>query len=461
MKMSKPMEPDRREREILAERILNYLNDWFDSAQTMEASGIDLDPEQLEDLAGAPNESGRPLEEILSDLEMAGRAGIYHPSGGHMSYIPNSGMFTAALGDFLAAGLNRYTGVTAAAPGFVAIEHGLIDWMTSLFDMSADSSGLLLSGGSMANLTGIVTARTSRLGDRFGDGVLYVTRHTHHSAAKAARLAGFRPDQISVVTVDADLRMDIDHLRGAIDADRAAGRKPFLVIASAGSTDTGTIDPLPGVADLCEEQGLWLHVDGAYGGFFQLTERGRERLDGIGRADSLALDPHKGLSIPFGVGALLVRDEGALVDAHQGRGAYLRDEDSYMGIRDIASLGPELTRPFRGLSVWLPLQLHGVAPFREALDSSMDLAVHAYERLRTIGGVDAPWAPDLSVVAFRFDDDDLGRNAWDAVNRDRTVHLSPTIIDGRFVLRMAILNRRSTVEHVDRAIDIIEKTLIG
>ena len=459
--MSKPLEPDRPEREELAERVLAYLNDWFDLAKTMEASGIDLDPEQLDHLASAPTESGRSLEEILSDLDMAGRAGIYHPSGGHMSYIPNSGMFTAALGDFLAAGLNRYTGVTAAAPGFVAIEHGLIDWMTSLFAMGDDASGLLLSGGSMANLTGIVTARTSRLGDRFGDGVLYVTRHTHHSAAKAARLAGFRPDQISIVTVDADLRLDLDHLRRAIDSDRAAGRKPFLVIGSAGSTDTGTIDPLTALADLCGEQDLWFHVDGAYGGFFQLTDRGRRRLEGIGRADSLALDPHKGLSIPFGVGALLVRDEGALVDAHQGRGAYLRDEDSYMGIRDIASLGPELTRPFRGLSVWLPLQLHGVAPFREALDSSMDLAIHAYQRLGTIGGIDAPWAPDLSVVAFGFDDDDLGRTAWDAVNRDRTVHLSPTIIEGRFILRMAILNRRSTVEHVDRALDIIEKTLIG
>lgn len=459
--MNGPLEPDRAEREKLAVAILSYLEDWFDSSPTMEASGIDLDPEQLEALATGPSDHGRPLEGILSDLDLAGRAGIYHPSGGHMSYIPNAGMFTAALGEFLAAGLNRYTGVTAAAPGFVAIEHGLIDWMTSLFDMGPDASGLFLSGGSMANLTGIVTARTARLGERFENGVLYVTRHTHHSAAKAARLAGFRPDQISVIDVDDELRMDLGHLRRVIDTDRAGGREPFLVIASAGSTDTGTIDPLSEIADLCGKQELWLHVDGAYGGFFQLTERGRERLVGIGRADSLALDPHKGLSIPFGVGALLVRDEGALVDAHQGRGAYLRDEDSYMGIRDIASLGPELTRPFRGLSVWLPLQLHGVAPFREALDSSLDLALHAYERIRAIGGVDAPWAPDLSVVAFRFEDDDLGRAAWDAVNRDRTVHLSPTIIEGRFVLRMAILNRRSTVEHVDRAADIIEKTLTG
>jgi aromatic-L-amino-acid decarboxylase len=313
----------------------------------------------------------------------------------------------------------------------------------------------------MANFTGIVTARTVKMGDSFGAGVIYVTPHTHHSAAKAARLAGFRQDQIVSVAVDEDLRLDVDALERQVHTDRAAGREPFLVIASAGSTDTGTVDPLVEIADLSARESLWLHVDAAYGGFFQLTDRGRKTLAGLDRADSIALDPHKGLSIPFGVGALIVRDEGALVDAHQGRGAYLRDEDSYLGVRDIASLGPELSRPFRGLSVWLPLHLHGVAPFREALDSSLDLAEHAYERLRTIEGVDACWKPDLSVVAFKFEDDELGRAAWEAVNADRTVHLSPTIVDGRFVLRFAILNRRSTREHVDHAIEIIEKVLAG
>lgn len=459
--MSSPLEPDRQTRDSLTEAIVSYLDDWYEGAATMEASGIDLHPQQLDDLGRAPGEHGRSLESILADLDVAGSSGIYHPSGGHMSYIPNAGMYTAALGEFLAAGLNRYTGVSAAAPGFAAIEHGVIDWMTSLFELGPQASGLMLSGGSTANFTGIVTARNAKLGDDFGDGVLYVTRHTHHSAAKAARLAGFRTDQIAVVEVDSELRMIPAHLEELVESDRRQGRRPFLVIASAGTTDTGTVDPLPEIADLAADEGLWTHIDGAYGGFFQLTNRGRARLAGIERADTIALDPHKGLSIPFGVGALIARDEASLVDAHQGRGAYLRDEDSYMGIRDIASLGPELTRPFRGLSVWLPLHLHGVAPFRKTLDSTLDLAQHAHTRLANIEGVDAGAVPDLSIVAFMFDDDDMGRAAWDAVNTDRAVHLSPTIIEGRFVLRLAILNRRSTIEHVDHAIDIIEKTLIG
>lgn len=456
-----PLEPNREERLELTSEIVQFLTVWFDEANTMKAHGEDPSQTTIDHLRRSPTEEGRPLQSILEDVEIAGQSGILHPSGGHMSYIPNSGMYTAALADLLASGLNRYTGVAEAAPGFTAIEHGVIDWLTGLFELGPDASGLLLSGGSIANFTGIVTARAAQLGDNFPNGVMYVTSHTHHSAAKAARLAGFRSDQIVSVDVDDELRMDVDILRSHIAADRAAEREPFLVIGSAGTTDTGTVDPLETLADVASAEGMWFHVDAAYGGFFQLTERGKETLSGINRADTIALDPHKGLSIPFGIGALLARDESKLVDAHQGRGAYLRDEDGYMGMRDISSLGPELSRPFRGLSVWLPLQLHGVGPFREALNSSLDLAQYAYERLGTVEGVQARWAPDLSLVAFGFDDDKLGQAAWDAVNADGRVHLSPTAIDGRFILRFAILNRRSTTDHVDHAIDIIKKTLIG
>lgn len=459
--MAFPLEPDREKRSELTEAVVSYLNDWFDAASTMDASGDELDAETLARFRSQPSETGRSIESIIADIHRAGADGHLHPSGGHLSYIPNSGMYTAALGEFMAAALNRYTGVASAAPGFTAIEHGVVDWMRSIFDLGPESSGLLLSGGSMANFTGIVTARTALLGDDVQDGVIYVTAHTHHSVAKAARLAGFRLDQVVRVPVDNRLRMAPEALAGQVAADRDAGRRPFLVVGSAGTTDTGTVDRLVALADLAVEEGLWLHVDAAYGGFFQLTERGREVLSGIGRAHSIALDPHKGLSIPFGVGALLVGEESHLVDAHLGRGTYLREDDFYNGIRDIASLGPELSRPFRGLSVWLPLQLHGVAPFRAALDATLDLAAHAYRRLSAVGGIESVWEPDLSIVAFRFEDDDQGRSALQAVNADRRVHLSPTTIDGRFVLRLAILNRRTTIDHVDHAIDIIEKTLIG
>ena len=459
--MTSPLEPDRQTRADLSEQVLEFLADWFDRAQTMEAHGEDPSPEVLKSLRQPPGESGRSLESILGDVDVAGGSGIFHASGGHMSYIPNSGMYTAALADFLATGLNRFTGVANAAPGFTAVEYGVVDWFTSIFELGPDAAGVLVSGGSMANFTGIVTARVAKLGDHFTKGVLYVTSHTHHSVAKAARLAGFRGDQIVPIDVDAELRMDPAILVRQIGSDRTAGLQPFIIIGSAGTTDTGTVDPLSTLADIAAGEDLWLHVDGAYGGFFQLTDRGKRVLTGISRADSISLDPHKGLSIPFGVGAILVKSEEALLVAHEGRGAYLRDDDSHVGLRDLSSLGLELTRPFRALSVWLPLQLHGVAPFRETLDFSLDLAEIAFQRLKTIDGVSPDLKPDLSIVAFGFDDDAAGRAALEAVNEDGRVHLSPTIVDGRFVLRFAILNRRTAADHIDHAIDIIEKTLIG
>jgi aromatic-L-amino-acid decarboxylase len=458
--MSGTLEPGHQERAELAEAVFSLLQDWFDGAEKMLASGVDLDEELKARLISPPLEHGRPLQTILTDVDEAGKSGIFHPSGGHLSYIPNAGLYTGALADFLAAGLNRYTGVSTAAPGMRAIEEGMVRWMTSLFELGDSASGLILSGGSMANFTAVVAARTARLGDDFTRGVIYVTGHTHHSVEKAARLAGLRRDQIRQIPTDTELTMEPEALRVAISEDRKAGRDPFFVVGSAGTTDTGTVDPLDVIAEIVAEDGLWLHVDAAYGGFFQLTERGRRALVGIERADSISVDPHKGLSIPFGIGALLVREEAHLIDANQGRGAYLREEDHHAGIRDIAALGPELTRPFRALQMWLPLHLHGIAPFRQSLDNCLDLAEYAHHRLSGIDGLEVPWAPDLSIVAFRFEDDAIGRAALETINSERVVHLSPTTISGRFVLRFAILNRRTTRDHLDHAIDMIEKSLI-
>lgn len=459
--MTIPLEPDKRERDALNDAILSYLEGWYQRAIEMPAVGSDLDAETIANLSAPPAEEGRSIHSILDDVDLAGQPGVYHLSGGHMSYIPNAGLYSGALADLLATGLNRYTGVAGAAPGMSAIEHGVVDWMLSLFGMSDEGGGVMLSGGSMANFTAVVAARTAQLGDSFADGVVYVSSHTHHSVNKATRLAGISDKRINIVATDDNLRMRPDALLDAIQADHRAGLKPFLIVGSAGTTDTGTVDQLDSLAQIATESGLWFHVDAAYGGFFQLTDRGSAVLNGIEHGDSIAIDPHKGLSIPFGVGALLTRQRSHLIDANKGRGAYLALEDHTMGIQDISTLGPELSRPNRGLAVWLPLQLHGVAAFREALDESLDLAEHAYARISEIPGIQARWKPDLSVVAFGFDDDAAGKRALDAVNNDRRVHLSQTLIDGRFILRLAILNRRSNLELVDHAIDIIADSMAG
>jgi len=243
--------------------------------------------------------------------------------------------------------------------------------------------------------------------------------------------------------------MDLDALESAIHQDQ----NPFLVVASAGTTNTGAVDPLDDLATIAEDHNLWLHVDAAYGGFFQLTERGKHKLDGIQRADSITLDPHKGMFLPYGTGCLVVREGDQLKEAHTAGAEYLQDLPD-VGLPNYAEYSPELSRAFRGLRMWLPLQLHGVEPFQQALDEKLDLARHAYDRLQQTGDFELPWQPELSVVAFHHPD---GARILQDVNASRRVFLSSTTIRGRHTLRIAVLSHRTHRDRVDEAVDLIEK----
>jgi aromatic-L-amino-acid decarboxylase len=459
--MPLPLEPDPDQRRDLLDAVTAFLDEFYSSLPDLPLFGTDLDSDQTARLSRPPSEEGRPIDEVLDLVGIANRPGAMHPAAGHMAYIPNGGLYTGAVGAFLAAGLNRYTGVVAAAPGFARLETTVIAWLRDLFELPESAAGVLLSGGSMANFTALVAARTARLAEEFTTGTIYVTPHAHHSIEKAARLAGFPTRRVRIVPVDADLRMDTRALVAMIVSDRAEGLAPFLVVGSAGTTDTGAIDPLADLASIARDHGMWLHIDGAYGGFFQLTERGRKRLVGLGAADSITLDPHKGLSIPFGVGALLVRDRATLTDANEGKGAYLQDQPDNGGgdgALDFSSLGPELTRPFRGLHVWLPLQLHGVAAFRAELDRMLDLADHAHRRLREFDFVEKVWRPDLSIVAFECFDDVRARDALASANASNRIAISSTSIEGRYTIRLALLNRRTERRHVDEVLDLIAQS---
>jgi aromatic-L-amino-acid decarboxylase len=250
--------------------------------------------------------------------------------------------------------------------------------------------------------------------------------------------------------------MDVEALRRAIAEDRAAGRSPFAVVGSAGTTNTGAIDPLDAIADVAADEGLWLHVDAAYGGFFQLTDRGRQRFRGIERADSITLDPHKGMFLPYGTGALVVREGRKLRDAHHvGTSAYLQDLAADADIPNFAEYSAELSRDFRGLRVWFPLKLHGVSAFREALDEKLDLTEHLYEQLKADPNLEVPWAPDLTVVPFRLRDgsDEANRALLAAINATGRVFLSSTVLEGRFTIRPCIVSHRT---HRDRIVECIQ-----
>jgi aromatic-L-amino-acid/L-tryptophan decarboxylase len=408
----------------------------------------------LEDRPGA----AVTADEALHTLAEVVQHGVESTSGGELAYIPGSGLFSSAVADLLASTLNRYTGLPGMAPAAVALEEGVLRWLCELFELPDTAQGVLLSGGSMANLSALLAAREQIT--RLDRATVYVGEHAHASVRKAARIVGLRPEQVRVCPSADGLRVDAEAMRVVIKDDVSDGFEPMAIVAAAGTTNAGAIDPLHALADLAAETSTWLHVDAAYGGFFQLTERGRARLAGIERADSITLDPHKSLFLPFGTGALLVRDRRALERAFAEEADYLRDLDGAEGLPDFSQLTPELTRAWRGLRLWLPLKLHGLDAFRAALDEKLDLAEDAQRRLAADPRVSTWGEPDLTVVPFRADgDDDVQDRLLAAVHADGSVRLSSTRIDGQVAVRLAILSHRTSRATVEGALDLVDEAL--
>ncbi|HEV2254427.1 MAG TPA: aminotransferase class V-fold PLP-dependent enzyme [Streptosporangiaceae bacterium] len=447
------------------------------ATRSTAAQGPDAAPREAlrAALLAEPSEDPSEFGDLLALFGAAAAQAIETAGPAYLGYVPGGGLYVSALAEFLARSANRFTGLAATAPELVAMEHGVLRWLCRTFGLPDTAGGLVTTGGSMATLSAIVAARQDRLGEDFSAGTLYLSPRTHHSAAKAARIAGLPAAAVRVVPTTADLRMDVSAAGQMIAADRQAGRRPFLLVANAGSTDTGTIDRLGDLGRLAAREGLWFHVDGAYGGFFQLTRRGRAALSGVEAADSIVLDPHKGLFLPYGTGVLLVRDTAPLRAAHSGdsdgdghghghgdgegdgEGSYLQDLSADDELPDFSALGPELSRDFRGLRVWLPLRLHGVGAFRAALEEKLDLAAHAHADLARDPRLELPWPPDLSTVAFRLrsGDDDANLRLLDRINASGHVFSSSTRVGGRVLLRLCILSHRTHLVHVDRALQVI------
>jgi aromatic-L-amino-acid/L-tryptophan decarboxylase len=460
-----PLEPTGEELRALVGEALAYLAPFVDGLPDAPAGGLP-DREELAErlLEKEPPERGVPLAEALDVLRDAVPRAFDTTGPGYLAYIPGGGLVTAALADLLADVTNRYVGMWQPAPALAQLEWNVIRWLCDAFGYPEDARGILTTGGSMANLSALVAARTALLGDDLSGGTVYLTAETHASVAKAAVIAGIPRRNLRSVPTTPELRMDPDALRERIRTDRRDGLRPFCVVVSAGTVNTGAVDPIGEVVDRCAEEGLWSHVDGAYGGFFRLTERGRERFRGIERADSVTLDPHKGMFLPYGTGCLLVREGRRLLEAHAaGPARYLQDLVREGESLNFSDYSPELSRDFRGLRVWLPLKLHGLAAFREALEEKLDLARLLYEGIRDAPGVEVPWEPDLSIVAWRAageDPDAAGRAMLQRINASGRVFLSSTVIEDRFTLRAAILSHRTHRDRIEEAIDIIRAAAI-
>jgi len=405
-------------------------------------------------------EAGRSLEEALALLKPAIEASFNTAGPGYLAYIPGGGIPSAGVADLVACMTNRFVNVTAAAPALARLEGITLGWLAALMGYPATAGGIFTSGGSLSNFAAIVAAREAKLDEDFHDGVLYFSTQTHTCVMKAARLAGFPERALRRIPTDARLRMDPAALVAAIAADRAAGRRPFLVVANAGTTNTGAIDPLAEIAVIAREHGLWAHADAAYGGFFRLAPSGAAALAGVEAYDSITLDPHKCLFLPYGTGALLVRDPKSLERAHASEASYLQDVAAAAGQTNFTDLSPELSRDFRGLRVWLPLVMHGVGAFRAELEEKLALTRGAAARIAAEPLFELLDEPQLSIVAFRArppagDPDRFGEEVLQRVNARRRVFLSSTRLDERYVLRICTVSFRTHAEHVDEAVDAL------
>jgi aromatic-L-amino-acid decarboxylase len=386
---------------------------------------------------------------------------------GYLAYIPGGGIYPAALADFIANTTNRFTGVWFAAPALVQLEANALDWLRGWMGFPPATRGLFTTGGSMATFNAIVCARERHLGAEIRRGTLYTSDQAHHSVMKAAKLAGIMADRVRAIASDDRYRLRMDALAEAIAADRRGGLTPFAVVSSAGTTNTGAVDPLDGIADLCAREGLWHHVDGAYGAFFYLCDELRPVLTGLSRADSLTLDPHKGMFLPYGTGALLVRDGAALRAAHEATAAYLPETPDPEDFYDPSQHGPELSRGFPGLRVWLSVKLYGAAAFRGAIAEKRALASGACERLARLPGVviDAP--PELSLFAFhltwpgatRADEDAATRRLLDATTARGRVMITGCTAKGRYLGRVCVLSFRTHQFHIDALVEDVAAAL--
>ena len=407
-------------------------------------------------------EQGSALDALLDPLFRDWIPRSFTAAGpGYLAFIPGGGIFPAALADFISATTNRYTGVWMAAPALVQLEANALDWLREWMDFPPEARGLFTTGGSMATFNAVLCARERHLGADIRPGVLYTSDQAHHSVLKSAKLAGVMPDRVRAIGSDERFRIRMDLLREAIAADRRAGLKPFAVVSTAGTVNTGAVDPLDQVADLCAAERLWHHGDGAYGAFFYLTNELRGTLAGLPRADSLTLDPHKGMFLPYGTGALLVRDGAALRAAHEATASYLPAMPHPADFYDPSQHGPELSRGFPGLRVWLSVKLYGAAAFRAAIAEKRALTLDAARRVAALPGIAVDAPPELSLFAFHLTRRGASRDEEDAATRAlvqkttarRRVMLTGCATHGRYMARVCILSFRTHDAQVDALVE--------
>ena len=456
--ISQQLETEQPERLAMMKSVTDYANQFIESLGTVKAFE-DRDSTSLE----ITNDK-RSLTELLALYQkQVAETGINAASGKHMGYIPGGGVFTAALADFIAAVTNPYSSVHYASPGAANIENEVISWLKSIFSFPETAVGCLSSGGSISTLIAFTAARDKhKVKNEFiRKNVVYLSEQVHHSTQKALRIIGLEDIVIRYVSLDENHKIKTTVLAELIAKDIEAGLLPFMVVATAGTTDTGAIDPLNEIAIIAKENKMWFHVDAAYGGFFIMTSK-KELFNGIEKADSIIIDPHKGMFLPYGVGAVLIKDSNAVLHSNYYTANYMQDTASEEMLKSPANLSPELSKHFRGLRVWLPLQIHGIEPFIACLEEKILLLHYFRNKLIELGFCVGP-DPDLSVSYFWFpfqtDCEQKNKQLMEEIHADGSVFLSSSVVKNQFVIRIAILAFRTKKEIIDEAAEMIKSCL--
>ncbi|GAB4323508.1 MAG: aspartate aminotransferase family protein [Candidatus Zixiibacteriota bacterium] len=397
-----------------------------------------------------------------------------HP--GFMAYITAPAAPIGILADMLAAAVNPNVGGWMLSPMATEIELQTVRWIAELIGYPVSCGGLLVSGGNMANFVGFLAARRAKGGaDVRSKGMAsgdagrlraYCSRETHTWVEKAGDLFGLGTEAVRKIDTDEHLRMRLDALRGAIEADLNDGLKPFCVIGTAGSVSTGAIDPLPEIAAVCKEYDLWFHVDGAYGGFAAAVPAVDDNIRGLGLADSVAVDPHKWLYSPLEAGCALVRDPKHLIDTFSYHPPYYLFEDETLSFVDY---GPQNSRGFRALKVWMMLQQVGREGYERMITDDIELAARCYKLVDEHPDLQAQ-SHGLSITTFRYVPSGLRESVGEPeteerlnalneelverINKSGRSYISNAVVGGRFCLRMCVCNFRTSLKDVEALVEL-------
>lgn len=450
-------------------KIVDHIVDHFETQNTKTpvafATREEMDSLLTESIPNQPTEATEVLQHVIKHIIPYSNI-VSHPKS--FSFVPGPSNYISVMADTLATGFNIFSGGWAASPAAAELEIQCMNWLLEIFGFpQKKGGGIFTSGGSMANLTALVTARRIKCGQDFSKAIIYLSDQAHSSNIKAIKVIGFKKEQIRIIPTDMEFKMSLNKLKNAIARDSLAGLNPFCIIASAGTTNTGTIDPLNEIANICKEEKLWMHVDGAYGGVAILGDDGKTLLKGIEKADSLTVDPHKWFFQPYEMGCLLVKDHNWLSNTFSEKPEYLRDIEGNESEINFYDHGIQLTRRFRALKLYMSLKTFGLDSFKKAIQYNIDLAIETENILRKSSQWEIVSPATIGIINYRFNPigQNLSEKELDLINQNiskkiiasKEALLVTTVLQNQVVLRMCLINPRTTIKDIQDTIKTCEE----